>query len=220
MLLDRITEVLDPEPHDAALNMAIDEVLLTGATTPILRLYGWARPALSFGYFVRFAEVEREACRRDLVRRWTGGGVVLHGGDLTYTLIVPRAHPFFHIPARESYLRIHRSLAELLTSWEEKVTLTESAAPKISESCFANPAEADLLVGEQKIAGAAQRRTSSGLLHQGSIQNMDLPEETVRRFASAFSPDTSRRELTAAELAAARELREEKYGSSNWLHRF
>ena len=45
MLFEKMTEVLDPEPHGAALNMAIDEALLRTATEPLLRIYRWARPA-------------------------------------------------------------------------------------------------------------------------------------------------------------------------------
>jgi lipoate-protein ligase A len=74
----------DPEPKAAALNMAVDEALLISATAPILRFYRWRAPALSFGYFGRYAEVDNQAGGREIVRRWTGGGIVLHGDDLTY----------------------------------------------------------------------------------------------------------------------------------------
>jgi hypothetical protein len=36
--------------------------------------------------------------------------------------------------------------------------------------CFDEPVATDLLLGEQKIAGGAQRRRREGFLHQGSIQ--------------------------------------------------
>ena len=55
MIFDELTEVADPEPHDAALNMAIDEVLLRHATAPLVRVYRWAHPAVSFGCFGKFA---------------------------------------------------------------------------------------------------------------------------------------------------------------------
>src|SRR2546423_1117404 len=42
---------------------------------------------------------------------------------------------------------------------------------RYSDNCFANPVRADVLLDGRKIAGAAQRRTTRGLLHQGSIQN-------------------------------------------------
>ena len=49
MIFAALTEVLDPEPHNAALNMALDEVLLASCTAPLLRVYRWAQPAVSFG---------------------------------------------------------------------------------------------------------------------------------------------------------------------------
>src|ERR1700722_14928864 len=107
MLFEAIIEIIDPAPHAAPLNMAIDEALLHAASEPILRVYRWIRPAVSFGYFGRFDDVAEAWPGREMVRRWTGGGVVAHGEDITYTLIVPRGLPFFQNSARESYRLIH-----------------------------------------------------------------------------------------------------------------
>ena len=68
----------DRAPHSAAMNMAIDEALLEYAAVPLIRFYRWQSPALSFGYFGRFTDVASYQCERDLVRRWTGGGIVFH----------------------------------------------------------------------------------------------------------------------------------------------
>src|SRR5580698_7976 len=80
----------DPEPRTAPLNMAMDEIILKKTSAPVLRIYRWLRPAVSFGCFEKFFTVEKMHPGRELVRRWTGGGVVLHGDDLTYSLMVPR----------------------------------------------------------------------------------------------------------------------------------
>jgi hypothetical protein len=116
VLFDHLLEVHDPEPHAAALNMAIDEALLRAAREPILRIYRWEQPAVSFGYFGKWAEVQRTWPEREAVRRWTGGGIVPHGDDLTYSLIVPRAHPFALLGPLESYRAIHEALAAALGS--------------------------------------------------------------------------------------------------------
>jgi lipoate-protein ligase A len=71
------------------MNMAIDEALLESLTLPAVRFYRWQSPALSFGYFGRFADVASYQSERDLVRRWTGGGIVFHGEDLTYSILIP-----------------------------------------------------------------------------------------------------------------------------------
>ncbi len=85
----------DIAPRSAAMNMAIDEALLESARVPSVRFYRWQSPALSFGYFGRFADVADYADERDLVRRWTGGGIVFHGEDLTYSIVIPANDPVF-----------------------------------------------------------------------------------------------------------------------------
>jgi len=67
----------DIASRSAALNMAVDEALLETAKIPTIRFYTWDHPALSFGYFGKFADVENHAPQRDLARRWTGGGQVV-----------------------------------------------------------------------------------------------------------------------------------------------
>ncbi len=216
MLFEELLALSDPEPHGAALNMAIDEVLLRTATTPLLRVYRWARPAVSFGYFGKYAEVERACPGREHVRRWTGGGIVPHGCDLTYTLIAPRACRFFALSAAESYRVIHECIGDVLG---DGVALAADAEAKVSDACFENAARHDLLAGALKIAGAAQRRTRAGLLHQGSIQLPDLPDDFAARLAAALSGRIEHRGLSAAEIAAAHALSEEKYTSEAWLRR-
>ena len=77
------------------MNMAIDEALLETAVVPSIRFYRWHSPALSFGYFGKFSDVAIYAAERDLVRRWTGGGIVFHGDDLTYSIVIPASDPVF-----------------------------------------------------------------------------------------------------------------------------
>ena len=88
-LFERIEVYNDFTPRSAAMNMAIDEALLETANAASIRFYRWQSPAISFGYFGRFADVAEYASERDLVRRWTGGGIVFHGEDLTYSIVIP-----------------------------------------------------------------------------------------------------------------------------------
>ena len=216
VLFDLLTEILDPDPHPAALNMALDEILLRGAATPLLRFYHWAQPALSFGYFGKYRDIAARWPDRELVRRWTGGGEVPHGADLTYTLIIPRAHPFSRLSAPDSYRAIHESLAQLLSA----ATVADIAAPTISGACFENPALFDVLIDTRKIAGAAQRRTSHGLLHQGSIQLHTLDPDFAGRLAATLSRQLIRRAISPAEFTAASALAQNKYATTAWLRRF
>src|SRR3954471_19035556 len=104
----------DLEPRPAALNMAVDEALLADASLPILRFYRWRQPSLSFGYFGRYAEVESQADRREIVRRWTGGGIVPHGDDLTYSIVIPASDPWFRRSSLDVYRTSHDAIRAAL----------------------------------------------------------------------------------------------------------
>src|SRR5438132_1891082 len=105
------------------MNMAIDEALLEHASSPSIRFYRWDHPALSFGYFGKFADVANYSTERDLVRRWTGGGIVFHGDDLTYSIVVPASDSVFTESAISIYENVHLALSNALISNGEHVEL-------------------------------------------------------------------------------------------------
>ena len=221
----------DPAPRSAAMNMAIDEALLETATIPSIRFYRWNSPALSFGYFGKFADVADYAAERDLVRRWTGGGIVFHGDDLTYSIIIPAAFEFSSASSKSIYAMIHAALCDALNIHGQRAELAPAAEAAVTDSenssragrgysrhlCFANPVSADLMIDSRKIAGAAQRRTRAGLLHQGSIQHVDLGNGLAERFARELSNLRSEKLLSGSIVERASEIAERKYGSNHWL---
>ena len=90
--------VLQTAAGDPGFNMALDEVLLVSAASlahTVLRFYSWTQPAASFGYFQRYSEVEQLTSLRPLVRRPTGGGVVPHDRDWTYSVAFAPDHPWY-----------------------------------------------------------------------------------------------------------------------------
>jgi len=212
----------DREERSAALNMAIDEALLAESAAPVLRFYRWQRPSISFGYFGRYAEVETESDRYELVRRWTGGGIVPHGAgvDVTYSLVIPRDHSFFRRSSLEIYATVHDAIRRALQANGIEAFLANDAAPKISDACFANAVRSDVLSGGQKIAGAAHRRTRAGLLHQGSIQRNDLPETFREDFARILRPQFEQSTLSPGLSERAAAIAEKKYGTIEWLTRW
>ncbi len=164
MLFERLFVLDDQEPRSATLNMAIDEALLESCRRPILRFYRWREPSLSFGYFGKFAEVATQARDRELVRRWTGGGSVPHGEDLTYSLITPASDPVSRRGPPVIYPALHSAIRLALRAEGRETELAKAAAEKVSDACFANPVRDDLLSCDgRKIAGAAQRRTRGRL---------------------------------------------------------
>jgi lipoate-protein ligase A len=220
----KVCEYLDEEhPHGAALNMAIDEVLLGYCRWPMLRVYGWERPAVSFGYFQRFEALASELLDSDLdrVRRWTGGGVVSHGEDWTYSLIVPRV--FMEEAGRppEAYEKIHGGMAVVLRDCGIDAEALGADAGAGGMDCFRNAVKSDVVVGGEKVAGAGQRRTRAGLLHQGSVQGVVLPENFGVRLGGYLAEEVRVvGSLSAEVLAAAEGLAAEKYGTKGWLRKF
>jgi lipoate-protein ligase A len=220
MLFERLTVYQTRAPMSAAMNMAMDEALLEQATEPILRFYRWQRPSLSFGYFGKFAEVAEEAQGRDLVRRWTGGGTVLHGEDLTYSLLTPPNEPAFALSPPAIYAVSHGAIRDALQLEGKQTELVTKPELKISDACFENAVRHDLTCHGRKIAGAAQRRTRRGFLHQGSIQLPDLSHSFRERFAAALAPEICEAEIPARSFDRAAELAEQKYATAEWLHRW
>ncbi len=219
----------DITAKSAAMNMAMDEALLESATIPTIRFYRWRSPALSFGYFGKFSDVAIYAAERDLVRRWTGGGIVFHGDDLTYSIVIPPSDPAFDESSIAIYEKIHRALVDALNGVGECAVVAGGIDPggipfwkdaTVSASgynCFTNPVRADVMMDGRKIAGAAQRRTRRGLLQQGSIQGFVMKTDLAQQFTQALSANCSEFEVNEEIFQRARELAQEKYGTEFWL---
>ena len=169
--------LLQSGPRAATYNMALDNAFLDLAPQlgqPILRFYSWTEPAASFGYFQKFAEIAHATSLRPLVRRPTGGGLVPHDADWTYSLVFPPLHPWYLVKAGQSYRRLHEWLQASFARMGAQTELSPGTLKEIPGQCFAGSERFDLLRQGQKIAGAAQRRTRTGLLIQGSIQPGNL----------------------------------------------
>ena len=220
--------LLQSGPGEAAFNMALDEALLAAAPRlglPVLRCYSWTEPAASFGYFQKFVEVERLTRLRPLVRRPTGGGLVPHDADWTYSLAFPLAHKWSALRAAESYRRVHEWIQAAFTRLHVPTELSPCCRKDAPGQCFVGAEQFDLLWQGRKIAGAAQRRTRDGLLIQGSIQ----PPPGVMRTAwqdafravahEEWGVEWSARETEPTLLETARRLAQAKFARREFNER-
>jgi lipoate-protein ligase A len=199
--------------------MALDEALLRHVSTPVLRFYRWSEPdAISIGYFDKYEEVPNG---RPFVRRYTGGGLVDHQADFTYSVIVPKNHPLALQGTSGSYQAIHEAVTQALKQQGFEAELAPCCLEAQSNACFQKPVKFDVVAGTSKLAGAAQRRTREGCLHQGSILVKNFDYDSLRKSMLQFmtpllgdNPEGS--ELTSEETDLSSQLENTRYCSDEW----
>ncbi len=240
--------IIELEPHDAYMNMAIEEAVWegvrNGTSPPTIRFYCYKPHAVSIGYFQSIRdEVNLEVCKElgvDTVRRWTGGGAVYHDKEITYAVIAPLN--MFPKNIIESY----RLICGFIVKGLEKLGIKAEFRP-IN----------DILVGSKKISGSAQTRRGKVLLQHGTLlYDLDLKtmfsilnvskekisdkmiknaeervtcvsrhvnadrKEVYRTLVKAFTEgkDFEFGRWSEAEISRAEELAEKKYKSEEWMY--
>jgi lipoate-protein ligase A len=193
-MFKRLLLWMDPVARSGPEAMAVDEWLWETAREPVLRIYQWQGEWGSIGCFGRIADARAALPGLDWVRRWTGGGTVDHRNDWTYTLVLPAGENLAHAKGADSYCIIHKALGKALAAEGLSACLAGAKAPAESGLCFQQPVEHDLLAAQGgKLAGAGQRRSRSGLLHQGSVAAVAHDAAAsmcrARRFASALADE-------------------------------
>lgn len=241
--------LLQDSASNGVINMARDEALLTlvgsGTAPPTLRLYEWSEPTISLGYFQPFAQyetLEPPADTRSVVRRLTGGGAILHDRELTYSLTLPTSHPLVGNKPRRLYEVVHQALIHCLANLGVAAAFSDasddSGAGKGPFFCFARRHEFDVLLGADKLAGSAQRRTRTAILQHGSIvverrfacqpsasltdfgvDATSLRQRLPEALGWAISVPIEPGNWTPAERQQAQEL-ESKFASDDWTRRF
>lgn len=171
-------------------NMAIDQAMLEIAEAsglPMVRTYLWQEPTLSLGYFQKIKDRAKhsESTDRDLIRRTTGGGAILHHFDWTYSVAIPgkfieqdSAKTNKSTGAAQTlYDLLHDAMVTLLKS--AKFEASKWSEPKICDKpkggegcsflCFERRSTGDIVVGGSKVMGSAQRRYKNTVLQHGSL---------------------------------------------------
>ena len=233
--------------------MAVDEALLEAAAaggSAVLRLYQWTPATLSLGYFQAAADRQSHAPSLDcpLVRRASGGGAILHDRELTYSVILRQAASQAHT-ATALYNSVHGSLVAALAEFGVGARMhcpTEGCSePSTTPSgepflCFQRRSRGDILCGQHKIVGSAQRRRRGAVLQHGSIllacspHAPELPgvaELTgegptaaaliaawIPRFEAAFSARICDWTLSASAESRAHSLVDARFGAAAFTH--
>jgi lipoate-protein ligase A len=195
--------------------MGVDEALLASAIAKgrsTLRLYGWSGPWLSLGYAQQLAAERLAACGEagvGVVRRSTGGGAVLHGGDLTYAIAAPESVLPPGLSA--TYQLVGEAIRSALLVLGIDARPSPGAGPAARGGgfdCFSEVAGDALCAGGRKLVGSAQRRARGGVLQHGSIRLRPDPARIRAAAGLDAGLATSLRELACAP---ARETLEETF---------
>jgi lipoyl(octanoyl) transferase len=171
--------ILD-DVSDGPTNMARDEAMMIEVGSknapPTLRLYQWSQPTISLGYFQKYADYEAlsaPAGTLPVVRRLTGGGAILHDLELTYSIALPIGHALLKDGPNRLYELAHDAIIASLKEMDLIAARCgmsdDSGAARGPFFCFARRHCYDVLLGPDKIAGSAQRRTRHVILQHGSI---------------------------------------------------
>ncbi len=218
-------------------HMALDETLVHASNAgSILRFYNWTTgPALTFGYaqFVHEVRAQTAAAQftGEICRRPTGGGVVYHIDDLTFSLIFSSSDR----PA-EIYRSLHGSIHAALTLsglsaqiFDKKLS-ADAYAPSQhhqASACFVNPVENDLLAANgQKMLGGAIRRFGTRVLYQGSLQvpaareNPAYKQAVIQGVRSFLGEELHLQPIEKVALQAAQQLAKNQYQTPAWTEKF
>lgn len=222
-MFEELDLLLPERAFDAPMQMALDEVLLRTVVQPTLRIYRWTASCVTFGYFQKIAEVRAAHRNLVLVRRRTGGGIVEHGDDLTFSLIIPGVCDAASLSPVMFYKKLHQALADFLTHCGKKgIHLAREEELLAGPSCFSAPARDDLLCEGKKILGGAQCRSGGNLLYQGSLQGIgDVGDKMLfsEAFARSLSRNVTGSVLPFSMIESATNLAKNRYGSESWNER-
>jgi lipoate-protein ligase A len=168
-------------------NMRFDAQLLENAKDflhPVLHFYEWGSPSATYGYFADPAALLflDKIGPLDLARRPTGGGVIFHIWDFAFSVLVPASSALYSVNTLNNYALINAVVLSSIESFlgnNASFYLTPqdevSSAKDCKHFCMAKPTQYDVMLKNKKVAGAAQRKTKNGFLHQGSIC-LQLPD--------------------------------------------
>ncbi|BAV58969.1 hypothetical protein AGMMS49532_02780 [Endomicrobiia bacterium] len=214
---------IDDIPRNAAMNMALDEMLFNEyKNNPVLRTYYWDNAYTTIGYFQK----AKDAGESGLVRRFTGGLTVNHHNDISYSVIT--SSDFFNVyNQQEIYRNIHLAIQKALQALGINSIILNKKTRNTSIICVQTFCENDLILNGKKIAGSCLRRRGSKLIVQGSIHiRLNIAEKKV--FSVNFAKNTAeflKTEIKTSsfdnnDIKQAQKIAGKKYSNLQWNNKF
>jgi lipoate-protein ligase A len=237
--------VIQHDNLSAKENMAIDDALLSSYEEnlpTIFRLYSWEN-SFTIGVSQKFENYPITSLYKgNFAKRITGGGVLFHGHDLSYSLVIPTSN-LEGLNIKESYEKICTFIINFYKSLgldAKYVKDNEDIELSKNEYCQVGFEAYDILVNGKKIGGNAQRRTKKAIFQHGSIPlfsnkneifdgkigytledfnvNIDYKKAKkllIESFEASFNVEIIHSELSEKEEKKKNLLLKEKYDYSN-----
>ena len=161
----------------------IDEVS-KNPTYGVLRWYSWKPPAFSLGYGQNPENIFKNTSEITYVKRPTGGSLLYHGGDISYSFTIPRKNPLGIDCSCDLYNFISSAWIEgfkklgIPVEMPVNVPKAKDVPRDIRNLCLAFNSPGDLLLNGKKIGGSAQRRLRNVWHQQGFImlESIEIPD--------------------------------------------
>lgn len=186
------------------------DTLRLASARPVLRFFRWWEPTVSYGRLQSEEAARSYAVSqgvRSVVRRPTGGGMVLHRDDLSWSFLWRKGDPQFPCCLKDIYRAMHQAAALAFTKAGHPATFAPPASGQGRPGlCFQEPVENDLLFGGKKVCGGAIQVTAWGRLYQGNIQGLPVSEEDLLRalLVTLWGDETAHQLMQTAERVNAR----------------
>ena len=224
--------ILQTPAFDVYSQMAIDEIIACDKTLEdknFLRFFNWQdKKAITFGYAQRSKSLKEQFdLGYQITRRPSGGGVVYHEGDLTFSIIFTSTEK-----VEEIYKNLHTAIAGELKEYISQVqnydrkNIFKPVENGQSKSCFANPVLDDLMVDGKKILGGAIRRFGNRILYQGTLQITGARDKEEYKTAiknaleKYFKEESSVKEISSALLTQIKDKAEHIYHNPAWINKY
>lgn len=159
----------------AKANSSIDSALFKAFkkdSLPVLRLYSW-QDSVTFGLSQNPSDYVTllKEYKNNFAKRITGGGVLFHGHDISYSLIIPTSY-IQNKGVKETYELICSFILEFYSSFGlkanfakdiEEIILSKNAFCQVGFEAY------DIIINGKKIGGNAQKRSKNVIFQHGSI---------------------------------------------------
>ena len=227
--------IIETPGFDVYEQMAADESLCDTMPAPyLLRFYNWKGPGVTYGYSQRRKAVAGAmqaagSAIQAVTRRPTGGGIVFHETDMTFSFIFPAPGAFFE-PGK-TYDRLHRAINaeyarlgipfDLLNEKTKDYAVNDPVM-----NCFAKPVNMDILYNGEKVLGGALRKFGDYMLYQASFQAPDARQNerlhrnaVIKALGGEFGLEWEAAGISPETLARTEAITAEKYRTAAWNER-